>query len=354
MRFSGLTYLFATEFVLSGVSAVALNNPFEGAGHGNEKRAKCNANNCARAVTGTANGLQATRLADCSSFMQCFVTPIAVTVTDTVTISVEAETTKTSFFTLTRDKYPEVVIRSRGPLYKRTDGVNAVPVTSCPAAVPTYASACSGAVRYSSACSCGGVTQSYSTLGAAVSTVTSTVTRTKPDGFTVTTEVTITHPTRTVTFEPSHLTVANPTGRFRLRTVGDEYNDLYAVGSTGSKLEGWMWFAVTGTNSYFEINSTTGYLTDFGYQFVKQKIGREGGEIGTPFNRDDSTFGPVKFRTVSNDGGATLWMPAFGTNFQAKIQVCPPDDDHSYAPWFWLGSQDRDGCTQVALKIVPI
>ena len=47
-----------------------------GLGHVVE-RAACNADNCARAVTGTAgsNPNQSSRLADCSSFMRVTVTP---------------------------------------------------------------------------------------------------------------------------------------------------------------------------------------------------------------------------------------------------------------------------------------
>lgn len=36
--------------------------------------------------------------------------------------------------------------------------VQAQPVTVAPSSIPTYASACSGSVRYSSACSCIGIT----------------------------------------------------------------------------------------------------------------------------------------------------------------------------------------------------
>ncbi|KAH8781884.1 hypothetical protein BGZ57DRAFT_853064 [Hyaloscypha finlandica] len=68
----------------------------------------CNADNCARAVTGTRNGPATvySHQADCKSFMQ-----------------------------VTKYKHH--------------------PPTS-PTAVPTYATACSGGVRYSSACSCWG------------------------------------------------------------------------------------------------------------------------------------------------------------------------------------------------------
>ncbi|XWX02404.1 hypothetical protein V2A60_010441 [Cordyceps javanica] len=70
----------------------------------------CNADNCARAVTGTRRGELAVTQAqsDCSQFMQKTSTAPVVTVTSTVV-------------------------------------------------VPSYASACSGSVRYASACSCWGI-----------------------------------------------------------------------------------------------------------------------------------------------------------------------------------------------------
>ncbi|OAA77108.1 hypothetical protein LEL_06792 [Akanthomyces lecanii RCEF 1005] len=70
----------------------------------------CNADNCARAVTGTRRGdaFVTSAQADCSAFQQKTITAPAVTITSTV-------------------------------------------------APPWYASACSGTVRYASACSCWGI-----------------------------------------------------------------------------------------------------------------------------------------------------------------------------------------------------
>ena len=48
---------------------------------------------------------------------------------------------------------------------------SASPVTAYPTSIPTYASACSGSVRYSSACSCVGVTQSTTTVPAPSTTI---------------------------------------------------------------------------------------------------------------------------------------------------------------------------------------
>lgn len=51
-------------------------------------------------------------------------------------------------------------------------------VTVQPSSVPTYASACSGTVRYSSACSCWGITAKTTTAPTPLTTTTKTVTAT--------------------------------------------------------------------------------------------------------------------------------------------------------------------------------
>ncbi|KAH7314088.1 hypothetical protein BKA65DRAFT_115685 [Rhexocercosporidium sp. MPI-PUGE-AT-0058] len=120
-------------------------------------RAKCNADNCARAVTGTQKGQTQTivdRRADCSSFMQATVGPAgAASATVTVTVTSTA-----------------------APVFPHQNQVRQAPgadVTVVPSNVPAYASPCSGTVRYSSACSCAGFTATTTTL--AVATATETV-----------------------------------------------------------------------------------------------------------------------------------------------------------------------------------
>ncbi|KAI9774371.1 MAG: hypothetical protein M1840_004265 [Geoglossum simile] len=130
-----------TLSVLLGLTAVqgALGSVLE--------RRACNADNCARAVTGTRAGAipLATRLADCASFFQVTVTPANVT---------------------------QVVTVTAGAAAKRHVGVKVRQVTAVPTDVPTYATACSGIVRYSSACSCAGITKATVTVSAPVATVT--------------------------------------------------------------------------------------------------------------------------------------------------------------------------------------
>ncbi|KAJ2973054.1 hypothetical protein NQ176_g6815 [Zarea fungicola] len=110
----------------------------------------CNADNCARAVTGTRRGdaFVTSAKADCSSFMTKTVTGTAVsTVTNTITITAEPNS-------------PTITVVKRD------------------LTVPAYASACSGASRYSSACSCWGITANTVTVNP-TSVITATVTVTK-------------------------------------------------------------------------------------------------------------------------------------------------------------------------------
>ncbi|KAH8798649.1 hypothetical protein F5884DRAFT_742862 [Xylogone sp. PMI_703] len=129
-------YLFSTAF---GVAITA-----------------CNANNCARAVTGTniKTPVASSRQADCSSFMLTTVTPDTFTTTvATVTIYTDAPSKR------------DVEAR----MLAGRD------VTVIPTNVPAYASPCSGTARYSSACICWGITAAVTTAPRPTATVTATV-----------------------------------------------------------------------------------------------------------------------------------------------------------------------------------
>ncbi|MCJ1296429.1 hypothetical protein MMC34_007995 [Xylographa carneopallida] len=122
----------------------------------------CNADNCLRAVRASSFPTRS-GAADCSSYFAATVTPATSTITQTATV--------TSF----ANKRRRALNEAEGALAPRQ-------VTVVPSAIPTYASACSGSVRYSSACSCIGVTATTSTAATPLTTVTVTVTAsvTKP------------------------------------------------------------------------------------------------------------------------------------------------------------------------------
>ncbi|KAJ6782330.1 hypothetical protein PWT90_07802 [Aphanocladium album] len=106
----------------------------------------CNADNCANAVTGTRRGpaFPATAKSDCSSFMTTTTTLAPVTVTNTITIT---------------------IVPGGAPA-----PTNPPPVKRDVKTVPYYASACSGTSRYSSACSCYGITAQTFTASPSAST----------------------------------------------------------------------------------------------------------------------------------------------------------------------------------------
>ncbi|KAG9256185.1 uncharacterized protein F5Z01DRAFT_672180 [Emericellopsis atlantica] len=120
-----------------------------------EKRG-CNANNCARQVTGTRAGLTPieSRKADCSSFMTATVMPDAETTTVTVTVDADE---------------PAKFKREAAALEYRAE-------TVLPTDIPAYASSCDDPPEYSSVCSCWGITSAVTT--APTPTETKTVTTT--------------------------------------------------------------------------------------------------------------------------------------------------------------------------------
>ncbi|EPS38291.1 hypothetical protein H072_7953 [Dactylellina haptotyla CBS 200.50] len=125
---------------------------------------KCNADNCARRITGNSNAAPMTqREADCSSFMR--VTKHIGTATTTVWRTVTVTSTAGGQYNANKEKV------KRG----------AIPCTEyyTPNFVPEYATPCSGTSRYSSACSCWGITLSTITQGGSTVKVTSTSTVTR-------------------------------------------------------------------------------------------------------------------------------------------------------------------------------
>ncbi|KAI9744941.1 MAG: hypothetical protein M1818_001867 [Claussenomyces sp. TS43310] len=133
--------------------------------------AACNADNCARAVTGTQAGIatKAAHLSECSSYLKATVFPSTVITTVTVSSTVYS-ISGNSGYTSTNVSGLDACA---GPNTAKT-------VT--PTSLPSYVStACNGestplAVRYSSACSCAGITRSTTTLSTPSFKTTSTVT----------------------------------------------------------------------------------------------------------------------------------------------------------------------------------
>jgi len=105
---------------------------------------------------------------DCSSYLAVTVTPATVLVTtvQTTTVSTTVQLTTTTYTTIrpTITQTGGTLTRGTTTQYRKRQ------VTVSAVAIPEYASACSGAVKYSSACSCLGVTRYTVTLPTPTST----------------------------------------------------------------------------------------------------------------------------------------------------------------------------------------
>ncbi|EPS39087.1 hypothetical protein H072_7116 [Dactylellina haptotyla CBS 200.50] len=118
--------------------------------------AGCNKDNCLRAVIASAFTTR-DGVADCHAYLVTTVTPAVSVVTSTVTSGVSSVTESYNNLRRRRLRERAAVLAGR-----------AAPT------IPAYASACSGAVRYSSACSCVGVTSTVVMAPTPVITVTET------------------------------------------------------------------------------------------------------------------------------------------------------------------------------------
>ncbi|RNJ59160.1 hypothetical protein D7B24_003253 [Verticillium nonalfalfae] len=153
-------------------SSLFLPTIFVSAVYGNgfvERRAtkQCNpGNNCQRGVGGTA-GVRpplTSRQADCSRLNVVTVSPSTTTTTLTTTVTIVNIPNPTSF--------KRAVTLPTVDVAKRQD-VGAATIT--PTAVPTYATYCSSASAYYSACSCAGITAVTTTLPTPTATAYNTV-----------------------------------------------------------------------------------------------------------------------------------------------------------------------------------
>ncbi|MCJ1294552.1 hypothetical protein MMC34_006110 [Xylographa carneopallida] len=141
----------------------------------------CHENNCLRAIQASAFPTRH-GTADCSSYFLTTVTPATTTVTATatafVTITVPITTTTTS--AIPPPPSPTAPLKKRydpAALVRHPDlSIIRRQMTVAPSSIPTYASACSGAAGYLSACSCIGVTAAQTTAPTPSTTVTVTLT----------------------------------------------------------------------------------------------------------------------------------------------------------------------------------
>ncbi|KAF3932500.1 hypothetical protein ABW19_dt0209559 [Dactylella cylindrospora] len=121
----------------------------------------CHADNCLRAIRATSRLAQAS--ADCSSYLLTTVTPDTVTITEYSTISEVAEETvlttdvETFFETSTLLIPATATVEQPGTLITVTSYDPALKKRQVAPTIPAYASPCSSAPRFTSACSCIGI-----------------------------------------------------------------------------------------------------------------------------------------------------------------------------------------------------
>ncbi|KAF3936658.1 hypothetical protein ABW19_dt0207408 [Dactylella cylindrospora] len=164
---------------------------------------------------------------------------IASATDDVTAISTVYETTTVTLYSTATDIVPvtlTVETTAYQNLAKRQQ-------TDIPSSIPAYASACSGAVRYSSACSCIGVTPTIVTLEASTITVSADATVTQTTVTTtiivatdyvtevaatntiVTTDATLTQSTTVAT--ATHTNYISLSQRFAVQIVGGTWNGWY-------------------------------------------------------------------------------------------------------------------------------
>jgi hypothetical protein len=149
-----------------------------------------------------------------------------VTVTTTTSLSTQTSTLSTTVSATTiitpakrAEGIKELNERSTGP-------ITVCPSTAKPSSVPTYASACSGTVRYSSACSClGGIVPQATTLSAVTVLVTATATAiTTPTITSTSVAISQTTTTATVTSTSLSQVTCAPNSLYELNAVSQQYS----------------------------------------------------------------------------------------------------------------------------------
>ncbi|KAH8912838.1 hypothetical protein BR93DRAFT_963974 [Coniochaeta sp. PMI_546] len=130
----------------------------------------CNADNCLRAIRATTRLAQAS--IDCAAVFDVTVTPSTVTVTEYSTVSeIDTVTIPTTLVQTVHDTLTTVVRVTS--TVEASETVTIQPAKRAVSSdVPAYASPCSGVARFSTACSCIGVTAKTVTAAAPSTTLT--------------------------------------------------------------------------------------------------------------------------------------------------------------------------------------
>ncbi|KAE9379735.1 hypothetical protein N431DRAFT_527158 [Stipitochalara longipes BDJ] len=317
----------------------------------------CNADNCLRAIEAAAFVTRQGTI-DCSSYFRTTVTPATVTVTNTAshTTSTATSLTNTAVLTSTQTKVvtlttPVTTTSIETDFTTYTVTVEPVTVvtfdkrqlTVVPSSIPAYASACSGSVRYSSACSCVGVTKSTVTAVAPSTTITVT------QSFTTTSTYQTTTSTITIVTDLT-TTTAVVTDTLDLRSQPPRSPPSYQAApppASKSKPNPATTLAggLDGASTFF-IDSGTGALYTDGYYAVT-----ETGNSFSPFLLVQPSKQTPAVSEVSCAIGVGNTFSCAGTEGQMTFQTCYSLGD-GYGSDTVLGLGVETGCIPLTLQAI--
>jgi hypothetical protein len=334
----------------------------------NAQLTACNRDNCLRAViaSNAAPGPQSAS-GDCVSFFRATVTPstrylfpfsklnscankshstifstVSVTttlplatsssvVTVTSTITVAAGVSKRSA------DFDEEKRAVDGPLNHQITGLKLAvrQQTVSPSRIPVYASACSGAVRFSSACSCIGVTRTTVTVATPLTTTTITLTATQS-------------PITTVVITSTASATATGTA-FALRAVGSTADGQYVSLNNQDNTIINAFTSDLSSAARFSIG-TGGTLLSFGRY-------RANTDLFAPatifFNTPGTFSGTIN---LTCNVGATSTLTCTGFNGANQFQLCPDGCTTNSEPCngVSLAISPDVRCQQIGFVAVPV
>ncbi|MCJ1245751.1 hypothetical protein MMC30_002955 [Trapelia coarctata] len=294
----------------------------------------CAQDNCLRAVIASAFPTRK-GTTDCSSYFATTVTPATVSLTET-----DAPTVTTIILQKRADPVFEPHPPSLGYIRAAVPTVAKRQMTVVPSSIPAYASACSGAVRYSSACSCVGVTGTTITAVAPTTIATITVTA-------ITTLPPVTTTVATVIAGPASSTVVqcqNPLPTFVIQEI--------LPNNPGNQLFGRISLANTE-------NSNVGFVTADQSQASRFSLNAQGNLVQGNFlaNIDaGQSFETLYFNSAgaiasngfqtavcSIDGAGTLTC---NDNGNTILQLCSQN--------LYIGNTLQAGCVAPTFKAIPL
>ena len=206
-------------------------------------------------------------------------------------------------------------------------------MTITPTSVPTYASACSGTVGYSSACSCIGVTPTTRTVAAPTKTVTSTVT------------VTSSSPT------------AFPTFLLRLVNSGLVYNGIPLDGTFGTFNDGdselISFNGDAGADAaYFTLNAAGNLVLLMNGWIGYQDPGQTSELLH--FNPSAAVVSSFEVPAVCSIVGEILKCMTDGNTIFELCPGTPVPDNGPGTDGLYLVSVVQSGCTAVTIDVIMV